>query len=66
MIGFGEAVLGAMFDADAFELVDPVASGGSGAMKRHVAELHAVVGQDGGEVADRIAPKRRFAGLVAR
>ena len=46
VIGLGEAVLDAVFETDAVELVDPVAGGGAGAMLRHVAELHAVVGQN--------------------
>ena len=46
VVGLGEAVLDAVFEADAVELVDHVASGRSGAMLRHVAELHAVVGQN--------------------
>lgn len=46
VIRLGEAVLVGVFETDAVQIVDPVASGGAGAMLRNVAELHAVVGQN--------------------
>ena len=47
MPGFGQAVLDLVLAADAVEHVQPVAGGGVPLVLRHVAELHAVVGQYG-------------------